>query len=138
MAYNSSLTLVSSGTGTKPGATGSIVFDQIISPGPTSNVRRVASTAGTTPQLFTVQHAVSGTGFRQRCRSNWRYDFTRADTDPTVTGGIVPAFSIYGVLDRPLNSGGFITTAHIQDGVGWISDFILGAGNLAKFLNQEF
>lgn len=134
----SNLTLVSSGTpGAKPGATGSKVFTLVATPVTNLSLRRITATAATTPQVLSIGHTHSKSGFAERVRSVIRYDFTRNDTDPAVTGGIVPSFGFYTVLDRPVRSNGYITSAHIYDGIGWVADHLLVSGNVDAMLNEE-
>jgi hypothetical protein len=66
-----------------------------------------------------------------------RYDFTRLDTDIADTGGVTPSASGQLVLDRPIQSGGFITTAHLQTIIGSLIDVLCVSGQLDKFLNME-
>jgi len=122
---------------TLPGSLGSLVFAQVTGPSGQKIVRRIAATANTTPNTLTVSHALSGTGFKQRCRSLIRMDFERRDTDVAVTGNVVPSLSAYIVMDRPIQSGGFITVAHIKTMIGQLTDLLTVSGNLDKIINQE-
>jgi len=132
----SNLVVTTSGSATKPGATGALTFALTASPSDRS-LRRVVATALTTPQELTISHALSGTGFKNRVRSVVRYDFRRLDTDPALTGGIIPAFSFYGVLDRPVQSNGYITAAQMADGIGGVIDVFTVSGQLASLENLE-
>jgi hypothetical protein len=86
---------------------------------------------------MTVRHSMSGSGFRQRVRSVVRFDFTRLDTDIADTDGVTPSASAYVVLDRPVQSAGAITTAHLQSLVGWLVDAFCVSGQFDKILNLE-
>jgi hypothetical protein len=134
---SANLTLTSNGTGTKPGSTGALAFVQIATALNNQTVRRVVATATTTPQLMTIGHQHGKTGWKERIRSVFRYDFSRKDTDASLTGGIIPAFSFYAVLDRPVVSNGYITTAHMKDGIGYTLDALMQSGNIDNFLNEE-
>lgn len=133
----SDLVVTDSGSATKPGALGAKTFALVASLVNDKTKRRIAATATTTPQECTISHTLSGTGFKQRCRSLLRFDFQRLDTDIADTGGVTPTAAAYFVLDRPIQSAGAITTAHIQSLVGWIVDTLCVAGQLDKILNME-
>jgi len=122
---------------TLPGSLGALTFDQVTGPSGQTIVRRISSTANTTPNTLTTSHTLSGAGFKQRCRSLVRIDFTRRDVDVASTGGVVPSVSGYFVLDRPIQNGGFITTTHIKTLIGQLCDFLTVSGNVDKFINQE-
>lgn len=136
---NADLAVVSNqGSVTLPGSAGSTTFAQIQgNVGNGAIVRRVAATANTTPQLLTLSHAESGTGFKQRIRSLCRYDYKANNTDIADTGGVVPSFSVYLVIDRPAQSGGAITDTLIKNGIGSVMNVLTASGQLDKFLNQE-
>lgn len=122
---------------TLPGSLGTLTFAQVTGPSGQKIVRRISATANTTPNTLTVSHALSGAGFKQRCRTMVRIDYERRDTDVAVTGGVVPALSFYCVLDRPIQNGGFITTAHIKTIIGQLADLLTQSGNIDKLINQE-
>lgn len=131
-------TLVSSrASQTLPGAAGSTVFAQITGTVGNAVDRRVAATANTTPEVLKISHEVKGVGYKQRCRSLISTKMTYNNTDPSVTGGVVPSFGWSLVLDRPLQSGGAVTVQHIKDKLGQLMDTLLISGQLDKFLNQE-
>jgi len=131
-------TLVSSrASQTLPGAAGSTVFAQITGTVGNSVERRVAATANTTPEVIKIAHEVKGVGYKQRCRSVVKSSRTYNNTDPSTTGGVIPSFNWTLTLDRPLQSGGAVTTQHIKDGLGQLMDVLLISGQLDKFLNQE-
>lgn len=130
------ITLTDSGSATKPGAEGAKVYALVASL-LDGNLRRIAANATTVPHELRTKHALSGTGFKQRCRSLVRADLSRLDTDPTATGGVIPSASVQMVIDRPIQSGGFLTVAHIQTLVGAVVDCVLQSGNLDKLLNME-
>jgi hypothetical protein len=136
---NADLTVTSNlGSVTLPGSAGATTYAQIQgNVGNGAIVRRVASTANTTPQLLTVSHQESGTGFKQRIRSLVRYDYKANNTDIADTGGVVPSFSVYLVIDRPAQSGGAITDTKVKDGIGSVMHVLVAAGQLDKILNQE-
>lgn len=131
------MTVTDSGSATKPGAEGAKVYALVASLVNNSTLRRIAASATTVPHELRVSHAVSGKGYSQRCRSVVRIDLKRLDTDPALTGGVVPSVAGYFVLDRPIQSNGYITTAHIQTIVGAVVDVLLASGNLDKILNLE-
>jgi hypothetical protein len=133
----SDLVVTDSGSATKPGALGAKTFALVAALINDKTLRRIAATALTTPQELSIQHTLSGTGFKQRCRTATRYDFRRLDTDTSLTGGIIPSFSVYNVIDRPVQSNGYITQAHIETGIGSLIDVFTVAGQLAKLLNLE-
>jgi len=131
-------TLVSSrGSQTLPGTAGSTVFAQITGTVGNAVERRVAATSNTTPETIKVAHELKGIGYKQRCRSLIKHSRVYNNTDPSTTGGVVPSFSWSIVLDRPLQSGGAVTTAHIKDALGQLMDLLLISGQLDKILNQE-
>jgi len=130
------LTVTDSGSVTKPGAEGAKVYASVASLAD-GTLRRIAANATTVPHVMSVKHSVSGSGFKQRVRSVVRFDITRLDTDPTATGGVVPTVSAYMVIDRPNQSGGFITAAHIQTLVGAVADVVVPTASLDKLLNME-
>jgi hypothetical protein len=126
------------GSITLPGNVGVTVFAQITGTGnSTSILRRVSATAGTTPQTLTIGHTLAGTGFNQRLRSVVRMDYKALNTDIADTGGVTPTASFYSVLDRPIQSGGAITDAIIQNLIGGQIHVIVASGQLAQLMNQE-
>lgn len=131
------LSVTDNGTPTNVGALGAKTYAMVANPSSGATKRRVAATANTTPQELSVSHTVSGTGFSQRCRTLVRHDYRDISADPENTGGEVPRISAYVVIDRPLNSGGVITDAIVQNSVGAVIGTLLGSGNMAKLLNQE-
>lgn len=135
--FTSDLVITDSGSATKPGAVGALTYASVLSHVIDRSKRRVAASATTTPRELSIAHTLSGTGFKQRCRSLIRYDFTRLDTDIADTGGVTPSASGQLVLDRPIQSGGFITTAHLQTIIGSLIDVLCVSGQLDKFLNME-
>jgi len=131
------LTLTDSGSATKPGALGAKVFAQVSSLINDKTLRRIAATATTVPNELLVSHQSTGSGFKTRIRSLLKTSISRLDTDVSLTGGVTPSVSCQFVLDRPLQSNGYITTAHIQSLVGQLVDSILLSGHLDKILNLE-
>jgi hypothetical protein len=125
-------------TVTLPGASGALTFAQITGTGNSTTIkRRVSATAGTTPQTLSIGHEIKGKGFEQRIRSVVRLDFQALNTDIADTGGVTPSASAYMVIDRPVQSGGVISTSTIKDLVGQVCDVLTVTGQLDKFLNQE-
>jgi hypothetical protein len=131
------LTVTDSGSATKPGAEGAKVYALVASLVNDKTLRRIAANATTVPHELAIQHSLSGSGYKQRCRSVVRLDLRRLDTDTTLTGGVIPSVSGYFVLDRPIQSNGYITTAHIQTIVGGVIDVLTVSGQLDKLLNLE-
>jgi hypothetical protein len=66
-----------------------------------------------------------------------KYTRVYNNTDIADTGGVTPAFTVHQVIDRPVQSGGAVTEAHVKDAIGYLMDVILQSGHLAKILNQE-
>jgi hypothetical protein len=130
------LTVTDSGSVTKPGAEGAKVYASVASL-TDGSLRRIPANALTVPHTMSVKHSLSGTGFKQRARSVVRFDITRLDTDPTTTGGVTPTVGVYLVIDRPVQSGGNITAAHIQTLVGAVADVCVPTASLDKLLNME-
>jgi hypothetical protein len=133
----SDLVVTDSGSATKPGAEGAKTYALVASLVNDTTKRRIAANATTVPHELTVRHALSGSGFKQRCRSLVRFDLSRLDTDLDLTGGVVPTAACYLVLDRPIQSNGYITTAHLQTLVGAVVDVLCVSGQLDKILNME-
>lgn len=135
---SSDLTVVDSHAGlTLPGVLGSKVYAQITGPIGQTIVRRIAATANTTQQTLTIGHALAGTGYAQRIRTLVKHEYRVINTDPSVTGGIVPYTYNQWVQDRPVLSGGNITDAILTNNMAALMDVILTAGAFAKLLNQE-
>lgn len=126
------------GSITLPGDTGATTFSQI-TPGTngTTFQRRVAATAGTTPETLVIGHTLSGSGFAQRLRTLVRMDYKALNTDIADTGGVTPSFSAYFVLDRPVQSGSAITDTILKRQIGRLLHVLLASGQLDKLLNQE-
>lgn len=133
----SDLVVTDSGSATKPGAEGAKTYALVASLVNDTTKRRIAANATTVPHELTIRHSLSGSGLKQRCRTLVRFDLTRLDTDVELTSGITPAVAAYVVLDRPMQSNGFITTAHIQTLVGGLVDVLTASGQLDKLLNME-
>lgn len=134
------LTVVGSATGVVlPGATGTKDFNLVNSPTNGRNLRRIAATATTAPEEITISHQHTGSSgtFSERVRSLVQSRKTRNDTDLTLTGGIKPYVSVQVTIDRPVNSGGFITTAMIKQCVGEVCDVLTRSGQLDLLLNEE-
>jgi hypothetical protein len=131
------LTVTDSGTATKPGALGAKVFALVASLVNDKTLRRIAATATTVPNEMSVQHSLTGAGFKQRCRTVVKFEIRRLDTDTSLTGGVIPSATIYQVIDRPIQSNGYITTAHLQSLQGQLTDAILASGAFDKLLNME-
>lgn len=121
---------------TLPGSTASTVFAQITNSGE-KIVRRVSATANTTPETIEIGHQVVGQGFNKRIRTMIKYSRVYNNTDTADTGGVTPSFACHWVLDRPVQSGGAVTTAHLKDALGYLMDLLLQSGQLDKLLNQE-
>lgn len=136
---SSDLALVSNrASQTLPGSAASTTFAQITGSGSSQAiVRRVAATALTTPQTFTISHENRGTGFNQRLRTLIQNKRVYNNTDLADTGGVVPSFTWNLTLDRPVNSGGVVTEAHLLDALGQLMDSLLISGNLTRILSQE-
>jgi len=131
------LTLTDSGSVTKPGALGAKVFAQVSSLINDKTLRRIQATATTVPNELLVSHQQTGTAFKTRIRSLLKTSISRLDTDVSLTGGVIPSMSCQFVLDRPRQSAGYITVAHIQSCVGQLVDALLLSGHLDKILNLE-
>lgn len=125
------------GTITLPGDTGATVFAQITGPSGASIKRKVAATANTTPEILTIGHTESGSGFKRRLRSMIKLENTFNNTDVADTGGVTPSFGFHCVLDRPIQSGGVITDAIVTRQIARVLHVLLASGQLTKFLNQE-
>lgn len=134
---NNDLTVTDNGTGTKPGSAGALVY-ALRSTDVTGSVRSVAAVSTTTPKLLTIGHSMTGSGFKQRIRTQIKHNYSKLDSDLSTTGGVVPSSQVHIVIDRPVNSGGFITTAIVKEQIGAILDTIMVAGQLDKILNQEY
>jgi len=136
--FTSDLTVVDNHASlTLPGALGSKVYPQIPWPSATATARRIAATAGSTPQLLVIGHEVRGTGFRARIRSLIQHRYSKIDQDTSLTDGVIPSMTWGLTLDRPVQSASAITDAVIGNNLGALLDVILTSGALAKFLNQE-
>jgi hypothetical protein len=133
----SDLTVTDNGSATKPGAAGAKTYALVASLVNDQTLRRIAATASTTPQELRVQHSMSGSGFKQRIRSVIRRDYRRLDTDLDNTGGVIPSAAAYMVIDRPVQSNGYIVAADLENMVGSVIDVLCVAGQLAKLLNLE-
>lgn len=135
---NADLTVTSNaGSITLPGDTGATVFAQIVGPSGNQIKRKVAATAGTTPEVLTTGHSETGTGYKRRIRSLVKLEYTANNTDIADTGGVTPSFSCHFVLDRPTQSGGAITDTIIKRQIGRLLHVILASGQLDKLLAQE-
>jgi len=134
---NNDLVITSNGAGNKPGATGAITFALVAALINDKSLRREAATALTTPTELSVQHSISGSGFKARCRSVVRMDYRDLTQDTTLTAGVIPSASAYLVIDRPLQSAGKITDAILKRLIGSVLDVIMATGQLDKLLNQE-
>jgi len=84
-----------------------------------------------------TSHQIVGTAYKARIRSMLKFQLKDLTKDPTLTGGIIPSAAAYLVIDRPVNSGGAIINAQVDDLVGWLIDTITQSGVLASFYNQE-
>jgi len=122
---------------TLPGSASATTFASIASAVGSTTKRRVAATAGTTPQTLSIGHTKAGTGFKQRTRSVVRMDYLANNTDIADTGGVTPSASCYLVLDRPVQSGGAITDAILKTMLGGLLHVVLASGQLDKLLNEE-
>lgn len=120
-----------------PGDTGATVFAQITGPSGNTIKRQVAATAGTTPEVLTIAHTETGTGYKRRRRTLVKLDFTALNTDIADTGGVTPGFSTHWVLDRPIQSGGAVTDTIIKRQIGRLLHCLLTVGHLDKLLNSE-
>lgn len=125
------------GSITLPGSSGATTFAMITNLVGSTTKRRVAATAGTTPQTLSIGHSKAGTGFKQRTRSVVRMDYVANNTDIADTGGVTPSASAYLVLDRPVQSGGAITDTILKTMLGGLLHVILASGQLDKLLNEE-
>lgn len=119
-----------------PGTAGATTF-ALLSIADGKAVRRVASSANTTPQVLTIAHSESGTGFKRTINTLIRNEFTKIDSDIADTGGVTPAASIQVTIRRPVQSGGAITTTVLKDLIGQLVAVLTASGNLDKLLNQE-
>jgi len=131
------LVITDSGSVTKPGAEGAKTYAQVASPLDGKTLRRIAANATTIPHEVTISHTLSGSAFKQRCRTLVRADLTRLDTDTSLTGGVTPSAAGYFVLDRPIQSNGYITSAHLDTLMSVVVDILLVSGQWAKLLNRE-
>jgi hypothetical protein len=134
---NNDLTVTDNGTGTKPGSAGALVY-ALRSTEATGSVRSVAAVSTTTPKLMTIGHQMSGAGFKQRVRTMVKWSYQKLDSDLAVTGGVIPECQVLLTINRPINSGGFITSAIVKEGIGAVLDAIMASGQLDKLLNQEY
>jgi hypothetical protein len=134
---NNDLTVTPSGAGTKSGTLTAKVFALVASLVNNKTLRRISATALTTPQEVSVQHSLTGTGFKARVRTAIRYDYRDLTQDTTQTAGVVPSFAVYLVIDRPVQSAGKITEALIKDGVGALQDITMSGTQLTQLLNME-
>lgn len=123
---------------TLPGSSGATTFAMIASPLASKSQRRVAATAGTTPQSLSIGHTKSGSGFKQRTRSVVRMDYVANNTDIADTGNVTPSASAYFVLDRPVQSGGAISDTVLKTMIGGLLHVLLASGQLDKILNEEY
>jgi hypothetical protein len=130
------LTVTDNGSGTKPGSVGALTY-ALRGTDLKGSTRSVAAVAATTPKILTIQHQDTGTGFNQRLRSVVKHSYKKLDSDLADTGGVTPSSSVHIVIDRPVNSGGAITTAVLKEQIGAVLDVIMAAGQLDKILNQE-
>lgn len=133
----SDLVITDSGSVTKPGAEGAKTYALVASLINGKTLRRIAANATTVPHELSISHTLSGSGFKQRCRTLIRADVRRLDTDTSLTGGQTPSAAFYGVLDRPIQSNGYITTAHLDTIMSVVVDTLLVSGQWAKLLNME-
>lgn len=136
---NTTLTVNSSRASvTLPGSLGTKDFVLVQGFQANKTIRRIVATATTTPQEVSIQHTYSGKGtYGQRIRTVVRADYKRLDTDVNLTGGITPSASAYLVIDRPVQSNGYITVANIKDLVGQVCDVVTVTGQLDSVLNLE-
>jgi len=123
---------------TLPGTLGSKVYNQVATVANNASKRRIAATAGTTPQEIEISHEIKGTGFKARIRTMIRHKYTKVNQDTTLTEGVVPSASATLTFDRPVQSAGAITDVTFTDQIGALLDVVLTSGALAKILNQEF
>jgi hypothetical protein len=133
----SDLTVIDNASVTNIGGAGSLTFAQVFSDLTGSVRRRVAATAGTTPQVIDLSHSQSGKGYGLRTRTLIKATYTAANVDTTTTGGIVPSASAYLVLDRPMNMGAIITDQILKNLVGQVIGVLVPSGQFAKILNLE-
>lgn len=133
----SDLVITDSGSVTKPGAEGAKTYALVASLIDGKTLRRIAANATTVPHELSISHTLSGSSFKQRCRTLIRADLRRLDTDTSLTGGVTPSAAFYGVLDRPIQSNGYITTAHLDTLMSAVVDTLLVSGQWAKLLNME-
>jgi hypothetical protein len=119
------------------GSRGSKTYNLVSSQTNGATLRREAATALTTPYELNVSHTRSGTGFKLRCRSLIKLTKTRLDTDVALTGGVQPSATAYIVLDRPINSNGYITLTDIKDLLGGVIDVVQTSGAIDSILNEE-
>lgn len=134
---NNDLTVTDNGTGTKPGSVGALVY-ALRSTEASGSVRSVAAVSITTPKLLTIGHQMSGSGFKQTIRTMIKWSYQKLDSDLADTGGIIPACGATLTFFRPVNSGGFITSAIMKEGIGAVIDTVTVAGQLDKLLNMEY
>ena len=122
---------------TLAGALGSKTYAQITGPSGQQIVRRIAATANTTQQTLTISHALSKTGFLQRCRTLVKHEYRVINSDLSLTGDVVPYSYCQFVMDRPINTGGIITDAILTNNAMALIDVLVTTGQFAKLLNQE-
>lgn len=134
---NNDLTVTDNGTGTKPGSVGALVY-ALRSTEASGSVRSVAAVSVTTPKLLTIGHNMSGAGFKQVARTMIKWSYQKLDSDLSVTGGVIPACGATFTFYRPINSGGYITTAIMKEGIGAVLDTVMVSGQLDKLLNMEY
>jgi len=138
MALTADLTVTSNASSiTLPGSSAATTFAAITSQVASTTKRRVAATAGTTPQTLSIGHTKAGVGFKQRTRSVMRMDYVANNTDIADTGNVTPSASVYMVLDRPVQSGGAISDTVLKTMIGGLLHVILASGQLDKLLNEE-
>lgn len=131
------LSVTDNGSVTNIGGVGALTFALVSSLLNGANKRRVAATAGTTPQEIDISHSQSGKGFSLRTRTLIKATQTFANADTSTTGGIIPSVSAYIVIDRPMNMGAIVTDQIVKNLAGQLIGVLVPSGQFAKLLNLE-
>jgi hypothetical protein len=120
-----------------PGTQATQTYSEILSGNPNRKSRRRASTALTTPVTIHTEQSVKGVGYNARAITMLRVEYQDLTADPADTGGVTPNLAATFTLNRPVNSGGAITTAITKDTIAIILDVLTRSGQLDKLLNGE-
>lgn len=120
-----------------PGTQGTKTYPIVVSEKPGRTSRRRADTALTTPATIHTEQSVKGSGFNARAVSVIRSEWQKLDSDLGDTGGVVPSCAVTLTINRPVNSGGAVTTAVVKDTIAIVLDVVTRSGQLDKILNME-